>query len=50
MQSVSVSGELLFSAPWLGWSVDVSVALSPQVDGPVLIGTSMVPQSLVGTG
>lgn len=42
--------ELSFTAPGVAWSVDVSVSLSPQVDGPVLIGTSKAPHSLVGTG
>ena len=42
--------ELTFVASSATWLVDVSVALSPQVDGPVLIGTSVVPHSLFGTG
>ena len=43
-------GVLVVVTPWIRWSVDVSVTLSPQVDGPVLIGTSTVPHSLFGTG
>jgi hypothetical protein len=51
LSGVSASlDELTFTASSAVWLVDVSVALSPQVDGPVLIGTSMVPQSLFGTG
>jgi hypothetical protein len=51
LSGVSASlDELTFTADGAVWLVDVSVALSPQVDGPVLIGTSMVPQSLFGTG